>query len=303
MKQIVKLDDIVCRLLGGHIFGRVGIFAIFASQIGPRLNSYVTLVANADYVIGARALARSLTMCAAQWPLTVLAVEGVDGLDALQALGCQIVLVEPLPLSDAFRARHTRQAQHAQAPFTKGSKPQFHDPLLNFVKLRLWELEQHERVVFLDADTLVIHNIDRLFSYPEFAAAPNLYESLADFHRLNSGVFVAQPNRRTFDAMLSQLDQPDVFWRRTDQTFLETYFSDWHGLPYIYNTLQYVWFNLPELWDWNRINVLHYQYEKPWENNHPKRDMLRPVIDVWWQVFEHGRLPDPLPPPSQRQRP
>ncbi|MBL8165020.1 MAG: glycosyltransferase family 8 protein [Anaerolineae bacterium] len=265
------------------------------------LNSYVTLVANADYVIGARALARSLTMCGAQWPLTVLAVAGVDGLDELQALGCRIVVVDPLPLSDAFRARHTRQAQHAQAPFTKGSKPLFHDPLLNFVKLRLWELEQHERVVFLDADTLVIHNIDRLFSYPEFAAAPNLYESLADFHRLNSGVFVAQPSRRTFEAMLSVLDQPEAFWRRTDQTFLETYFPDWHGLPYIYNTLQYVWFNLPDLWDWDRIKVVHYQYEKPWEENHPKRDMLRPVIEVWWQVFEHGRLPDQLPPPVPRQ--
>jgi alpha-N-acetylglucosamine transferase len=262
------------------------------------LNSFVTLVTNPDYVIGARALARSLKMCQSQWPLTVLAVENLDGLELLEAMGCRVIQVEPLPLSDDFRARHSRQQQHQQAPFTKGNKPVFHDPLHNFVKLRLWEMDEHEKVVFLDADTLVIQNIDRLFEYPEFAAAPNLYESLADFHRLNSGVFVAKPNRQRFEDMLDCLDRPDVFWKRTDQTFLETYFPDWHGLPYIYNTLQYVWLNLPQLWDWNSIRVIHYQYEKPWEENNPKRAVLRPVIDVWQHVFEFGEMPDDLPNPG-----
>lgn len=259
------------------------------------MNSYVTLVSNDDYVLGARALARSLTMCGAQWPLTILTTQTFAGLKDLEALGCVIQLVEPLPVSEDFRARHTRERQHTQAPFTKGNKPQFHNPLDNFVKLRLWELEQHERVVFLDADTLVIHNIDRLFGYPEFSAAPNLYESLSDFHRLNSGVFVAQPSRRTFEMMLQRLDQPDVFWSRTDQTFLQTFFPDWHGLPYLYNTLQYVWFNLPQLWDWEAVKVIHYQYEKPWEENHPKREQLQPLIDVWWSVLEQGKMPENLP--------
>lgn len=266
------------------------------------MNSYVTLIANADYLVGARALARSLQMCRAQWPLTALALDDVDGLDDLAALGCRIVRVAPLPLSADFRARHSRRAQHAAAPFAKGDKPLFHDPLHNFVKLRLWELEEFERVIFLDADTLVIRNIDRLFGYPEFAAAPNLYETLADFHRLNSGVFVARPSRRSFAAMLEQLDQPDRFWRRTDQTFLESYFPDWHGLPYIYNTLQYVWFNLPQLWDWQRIHVIHYQYEKPWEAHNSKRELLAPLIDAWWSVFEQGRLPAHLPAPPAAAR-
>jgi alpha-N-acetylglucosamine transferase len=263
------------------------------------LHSYVTLVANGDYLAGAHALARSLHMCNAQAPLTALALDDVAGLEKLEALGCRVVRVTPLPLSADFCARHSRSAQHSQAPFTKGTKPQFHNPLLNFAKLRLWEMEEFDKVVYLDADTLVIRNIDRLFHYPEFSAAPNLYESLADFHRLNSGVFVARPNRNTFSAMLQALDQPGVFWPRTDQTFLESYFPDWHGLPYIFNTLQYVWFNLPPLWDWGRIHVIHYQYEKPWETGHAKRGLLAPLIAAWWHVYEHGCLPADLPaPPS-----
>jgi len=262
---------------------------------GKGMNSYVTLIANADYLMGAVALAKSLLMCGARWPLTVLVLdESLPGLEVLAAYRCEILKVDPLPLSDGFKARHSRGAQHSAAPFTKGQKPVFHDPLHNFVKLRLWELERFETVVFLDADTLVIHNIDKLFDYPEFSAAPNLYESLSDFHRLNSGVFVAKPNRQTFDAMLTALDQPDVFWSRTDQTFLQTYFPDWHGLPYTFNTLQYVWFNLPELWDWARVKVIHYQYEKPWQPDNPKRDRLAPLIQAWWSVYETGTLPSEL---------
>ena len=64
---------------------------------------------------------------------------------------------------------------------------------------------------------------------------------------------------------------PGVFWRRTDQTFLETMFPDWHKLPYTFNTMQYVYFNLPELWVWKSIRVVHYQYEKPWAAENPKR--------------------------------
>ncbi len=265
------------------------------------MNSYVTLVSNPDFLIGACALARSLLLSGTQFPLTVLTLAGLEGLDQLEALGCHIVTVDPLPVSDAFRARHSRTSQHTLAPFTKGNKPLFHDPLHNFLKLRLWELEQHDKVVFLDADTLVIQNIDRLFAFPEFVAAPNLYESLSDFHRMNSGVFVAQPNRAVYEHMLTQLDQPDVFWARTDQTFLQTYFPRWHGLPYIYNTLQYVWFNLPELWNWQQIHVIHYQYEKPWQANHPKHDLLAPLIDLWSQVYEQGTLPIHLPLPLEKQ--
>jgi alpha-N-acetylglucosamine transferase len=260
--------------------------------------SYVTLVTNEDYALAAKALARSLLMTEARWPLTVLAVRDVPGLDDLAALGANIVSTPPLPLSDDFRSRHSRKAQHAAAPFTKGNKPAFHDPLDNFAKLRLWELDDYEKVVFLDADLIVVKNIDRLFGYPEFVAAPNVYESLHDFHRLNSGVFVAEPSADTFASMLERLDSPDRFWRRTDQTFLQEYFPDWHGLPYIYNTLQYVWFNLPGLWNWNSIHVIHYQYEKPWESDHPKREQLGPLIDLWWQVLDYGEMPAGLPIPE-----
>ncbi|MBK5912223.1 glycosyl transferase [Rhodothalassium salexigens] len=254
--------------------------------------AYVTLVTNAEYGRGALALARSLKMVSTAYPLVVLATERAGALDALAAEGARIVPVDQPRLSDDFRSRHTREKQHAAQPFLKGSKPKFHDPLDNFCKLRLWQLDGYDRVVFLDADTLVVKPIDKLMGYPEFSAAPNVYESLTDFHRMNSGVFVARPDRDTYTAMLRHLDRPDHFWPRTDQTFLQDFFPDWYGLPWCFNTLQYIFFNLPHLWDWRQIRLVHYQYEKPWQTDHPKRDKLQPLIDLWHQVNDHGTLPE-----------
>lgn len=260
--------------------------------------AYVTLVANPDYEIGALALARSLARVGSSAPLVVLATEAAGELSSLRAEGCLIRPVAPPPWSDGFRARHERAALHRREPFDKGVKPAFHEPLDNFGKLDVWRLTEYDRVVFLDADTLVVKNIDRLFGYPEFSAAPNLYDTLAHMHNLNSGVFVAKPAAVTYRAMLRRADTPGAFWRRTDQTFLERFFPDWHGLPYTFNALQYLYFNLPALWRWSSIKVIHYQYEKPWETDHAKAHLVRPLIDVWRRVLAGEPVPDDLPDPA-----
>ncbi len=265
--------------------------------------AYVTLVTNDAYLPGAVALVRSIRLTGTQADTVVMHTGAVspDTLLPLRALGAKPVLCDLLPLSDAFNAAHARREIHGRNPFTKGEKPAFHTPLDNFVKLRLWQLTQYERIVFIDADALVLRNIDRLFDYPEFSAAPNVYESLVDFRRMNSGVFSARPSEATFAAMLETLDTPGAFWKRTDQTFLQTFFPDWCGLPVYDNMLQYVWFNMPELWDWSMIRILHFQYEKPWQADHPKAGRLQPLIDLW-RAFHAGEgipadisgLPGPL---------
>jgi alpha-N-acetylglucosamine transferase len=264
--------------------------------------AYVTLVTNGDYLPGAVALVRSLVLTGTEADIVVMHTGGVGAaaLAPLVALGARLAACELLPTSAGFDAAHARQEIHGRNPFTKGGKPAFHTPLDNFVKLRLWQLP-YERVVFIDADAIVLRPLDRLFEYPEFSAAPNVYEGLADFGRLNSGVFAARPSQATFAAMLARLDAPGAFWKRTDQTFLEAYFPAWHGLPVYDNMLQYVWFNLPELWDWRQIRVLHFQYEKPWDPANPKRERLAPLIDLWRAYHDGGAIPDlaSLPSPER----
>jgi alpha-N-acetylglucosamine transferase len=172
--------------------------------------------------MGATALARSLRLTKTKADIVVLHTGGVgrSALNPLQQLNCRLISRSstcrcPTPSTSAMPA-----ATCILQPLSpRGRKPDFHSPLDNFCKLRLWELTEYERCVFIDADAIVLSNIDKLFAYPEFSAAPNVYETLADFHRMNSGVFVARPSADTFRQMLTRLDQPEIFWKRTDQTF------------------------------------------------------------------------------------
>ena len=128
--------------------------------------AYATLVTNEEYGRGALALARSLRIAAPRRPLVVLATAEAEHLDELEREGCRIVPVRQPALSDEFRIRHSREALHRAAPFNKGNKPAFHDPVDNFCKLELWKLDDYEKIVFLDADSLVVKPIDMLFGFP-----------------------------------------------------------------------------------------------------------------------------------------
>ena len=262
------------------------------AEAPPRMDhAYVTLVSNPDYLPGTEALLRSLRLTGTSADLVVMH-RGLTPihLARLRVLGARLIAADLLPTSAAFDSTHARDALHKRAAFTRGGKPDFHTPLDNFVKLRLWQLD-YERCVFIDADAIVLRSVDKLFDLPEFCAAPNVYDGLDGFHRMNSGVFTARPDPRTFRDMLDRLDRPGMFWRRTDQTFLQDYFPDWHGLSVHHNMLQYVWFRMPELWSWDDIRILHFQYEKPWQD-HDKTHLLRPLIELWRAIAAGQPMPD-----------
>lgn len=111
-----------------------------------------------------------------------------------------------------------------------------------FDKLRLWELEEYDRVLFLDADTVLVRPLDQLFtssptqlsstdhSKPDVSVAlPEEYVFVAglelnhdhhfpptedDFYRrgyFNAGFFLLQPSRHMLAYYLSVLEQPYSF--------------------------------------------------------------------------------------------
>jgi alpha-N-acetylglucosamine transferase len=266
--------------------------------------AFATLVTRAEYALGAVALARSL--CAhSSHPLIIMCLPGLEELadwGRIDGTTAHVRAVKPLPLSDSFVERHRTAAVHARDPFLHGAKPGYHSILGNFMKLRAWQLDEFERVAFLDADTLCIRDPDSIFGYEPFAGAPNVYTPADTRRRLNGGVFVLRPDRMRFDALLRALDAPGAYWRRSDQTFLEAAFPDWDRLPEGYNRLQHVWVNMPERWRWEETVVVHYQFEKPWDRDTLSHPALAPLAELWWHVFEEGRVPARLPAPPARAR-
>jgi len=102
-------------------------------------------------------------------------------------------------------------------------------------KLYSWNLLQFKKVVYLDADTLPMTNVDELFDYPGLAMAPN-WCALCCKHTktnlANSGVMVIEPDQQTFELLLhksfvSTLDDQYLI----SSTLSVTLLPDPYGIP------------------------------------------------------------------------
>ena len=69
---------------------------------------------------------------------------------------------------------------------------------ISLTKIHLWRLTQYKKIVFLDADTLPLQNVDELFDRHSFSAAPDA--GWPDC--FNSGVFVAEPSESIYQDLV-----------------------------------------------------------------------------------------------------
>jgi len=169
---------------------------------------------------------------------------------------------------------------------------------LTFTKLHCWLLDQYEKCVFLDADTLVMQNVDDLFNREELSASPDA--GWPDC--FNSGVFVYRPSRVTFDALVEFALTHGSF-DGGDQGLLNMFFKDWatdsaKRLPFTYNVVSQAFYSyLPAfLWFNKDIKIVHFiGAVKPW--HHAYERTLRRVqeqpatghnavyLQLWWDIF------------------
>ncbi|KAF8474345.1 nucleotide-diphospho-sugar transferase [Russula ochroleuca] len=139
-----------------------------------------------------------------------------------------------------------------------------------YTKLHLWSLDTRlgvNRVVYLDADTLVRRNFDELFDVPfPFGAVPDVYENTGFKLNFNAGVLVLHPNHTTFENVRARITDARYPPGEAEQAFLNLYFgADAVRLPYLYNANLAIRERSPALWDAMRdeMRIVHYTWPKP----------------------------------------
>jgi len=156
-----------------------------------------------------------------------------------------------------------------------------------YSKLHIFNQIEFTKIVFLDADMLILRNIDELFDKPHMSAvnAGSMIPRKALWTRLNSGLIVIEPSSELFKDMLTKIGKVEVlksndtnrkhrFW--SDQDFLNAYYPDWPRkrelhLDHKYNVLHYYSDEYRELFDYSLtkgehpVSVIHYaSHLKPW---------------------------------------
>lgn len=103
-------------------------------------------------------------------------------------------------------------------------------------KMALYRLNQYDKIVYLDTDTLIVKNIDELFQEPDGSMARYCWD---EKQRLNGGILVCVPNDDTNNAFKKYIaDSVNIgrFIIPDDQEWLMHYYNS-PKLNYCYNTV------------------------------------------------------------------
>ncbi|XP_004302108.1 PREDICTED: inositol phosphorylceramide glucuronosyltransferase 1 [Fragaria vesca subsp. vesca] len=162
--------------------------------------AYVTLLYGDEFLLGVRVLGKSIRDTGSTKDMVVLVSDGVSGY-AMSLLKADGWIVEKISLlANPNQVRPTR----------------FWGV---YTKLKIFNMTNYKKVVYLDADTIVVKSVEDLFECSKFCA--NLKHS----ERLNSGVMVVEPSERVFQDMMGKVTTLESY-TGGDQGFLNSYYSD-----------------------------------------------------------------------------
>mmetsp|Transcript_38114 Transcript_38114/g.89316 ORF Transcript_38114/g.89316 Transcript_38114/m.89316 type:complete len:746 (+) Transcript_38114:46-2283(+) len=245
---------------------------------------------SAEYVLGAMVLGWSLQRTGTRHDLVVVHTDDVSSaaLDLLRKAGWKPRQVEHIAASGRLSSEGCTLMRFAQV----------------FTKLRVMELVEYSKILLMDIDLLVLHNIDDLFeleapaamvrgpqvnySHGErvngayfFAGSRDDRYSWGQSSGINAGIMLLEPSAETFSQMLSEVTDdrhPEhVPGSGPEQDYLSRFYaSSWRHISVGYNfQLHHMYFalspacpkadRLPLMEEPDKIKVLHYSSEpKPW---------------------------------------
>ncbi|KAJ1555383.1 Glycogenin-2, partial [Nowakowskiella sp. JEL0078] len=275
------------------------------------LNAFVTLLTSDSYLPGALVLANALKSHSTTAKLVVLITPEKVSVPSVQLLYSTFDYVYFVPTILSKDLGNLELLGRPELDVT-------------FTKFHVWGLDgmqQFERVVFLDADTVALRNVDELFTYldndVQFAAAADI--GWPDC--FNSGVFALRPSKLIYEALLEHAKKFGSF-DGGDQGVLNSFFHGWSSgrpsstpagqlittrLPFIFNVTPSASYSyLPAYVHYHaNVAIVHFiGASKPWLWDRftdggivPKGNVNGKTLELiyqWWKVFDDHRLEQSL---------
>ena len=228
---------------------------VHSTLTGASPYAYAAFFASDDFLPAMQVLLHSLSATAPAYPLVLGVVEG---------------LISPSVLAAALR--------HAAMPIEVQIWPAVPPPpaakqaarwAINWTKLRLWQLERFRKVLYLDADVLVLQNLDEVFRSPldRFLGTPDWGRwTRPGSTKMNGGVFLFEPSAARLASIASFASMTHKYRsEEAEQGLLNGFFgAKACCLPHVYNAQKTLAVHYPTLFNLSAIKVLHFTGEKPW---------------------------------------
>lgn len=176
-----------------------------------------------------------------------------------------------------------------------------------FDKLLVFEQTQFDKIVYLDADIYILHNLDHLFELPHMSAmiAGRSYPGNEDWIDLTSGIMTIVPQEGLVERIATMI--PHVIEQKGacgDQDILQAYYSDWTKHPeldmgekygviagyasYYEEHLGYHYTDVVD--DPKSVAIIHYAGEKkPWMQHWSPLSILKQELQLAALRLVHKR--------------
>ena len=197
--------------------------------------TWLSVVVNDEFIVPALVLGHSIRTFSCHKNMIVFISEDVSegAVKALQSIGWETQLVEEMDCNWLdLKLGGNRNSGLFGRPLghrIKGTHTRFH----------AWKYTELSKIIYLDADYMMMTNIDELFDIPDdFAAVPCARPGVLDTC-FNAGLMVFRPDSNYYQDIMK-------LWKETtkkdtcphDQALLSMYFmaaGNWKALPYAYN--------------------------------------------------------------------
>ncbi len=272
--------------------------------------AWITLLTQPSYLKGVRTLNKSLRNNHTRYSLVVMVTENIDTQTRrlLADEGCLVRQVAHL-------------APHPSVPVNYAN-PRFSEV---WTKMAAWRITEFGRLAFVDADMLVIKNMDEVFDLPlpdghiaachacrcnphriatyprDWVPANCFYSYLPTRDKtplprqfspyFNSGFILLNPDNPTAAELENKVAaiRDLAAYPFPEQDLLNEYFSGrWLPLPYIYNALKTLSVQHAPLWDLNEVKNIHYILSKPWQDDSAREntdDPYHQLHQLWWKTY------------------
>lgn len=264
--------------------------------------AYVTLSTGKGYLMGIMAMFLSLKKTGTTIPLyamlpTDLIKTEVELCRRMKANGINII-----EYSDSISIPQqliNNNENHGDSRFSH-----------TFDKLLVFEQTQFDKIVYLDADIYILHNLDHLFQLPHMSAmiAGKSYPGNEDWTDLTSGIMTLVPQKGLVEKFKELI--PQVIKEKGicgDQDILQAYYTDWPHRPeldmgekygviayyakYYEQHLGYKYTNQVD--DPHSVAVIHYAGEmKPWMQHWSPLSVLKQELQLAAIQLLHKRNTD-----------
>ncbi len=292
---------------------------------------WVTLVTKPSYLPGVIILAHTLDQHKSIYPLVVLYTDtlGEKAVAALQEEARNYERLQPervsllLPRKDQentgsvaerfkdtftkLRAFEVYKLGFTKAAFLDADMAIFRNPddiFYSKLPSKDWLGANHACVCNLDHDAWAPPEWNKgncaftPLENPEDVAGEIRPESRPTYRLLNGGMFLFYPTEELWNKMLQYFNTTDKLktYQFPDQDFLADFYQDrWYPLSWKYNALKTMRYWHPRIWSDDKVVVLNYIVDKPWERQvshdgiagHLGRDGR--THQWWWEIYQQWK--------------